>query len=201
MTKSTKKSLNEISAELEAQGKDVAYKIWLAGVGAYGRAYDETVQNMDKANESATEFFEDLVKRGAEIESDVRERVSSNEHLEKSRERVNRVVAATTAFQTKQRERFEARMDRMRSVLGMPRQDDQIAELSAKIDALTEQLASVSAAPAAKASRAATTKSAAAARVAKLSDSVAPKKAPAKKTVTKAAAKPAAKKTTPRKSA
>ena len=27
-------------AELEAQTRDVAYKIWLAGVGAYGRAFE-----------------------------------------------------------------------------------------------------------------------------------------------------------------
>ncbi|MEO0981315.1 MAG: phasin family protein [Pseudomonadota bacterium] len=198
MTKTNTKALRDIGAELEAQGRDVAHKIWLAGVGAYGRAYDEAKHGVDRVNEGASEIFEDLVKRGETIESDVLDRISSNERVSKSRERLGKALDVAASFQEKQRERFEARMDRMRAAFGMSRQDDRVAELSAKVDALTEQIAALTAtAPAKRAAprKKAAAKESAAKRVARLSGEVA--KTSAKST---AKAKKPAKKAAARKS-
>ncbi len=191
------KSFREWSAELEHQGRDVAHKIWLAGIGAYGRAFVEARENIEKLNHSTNELFEDLVKRGEEIEDEVRERITQNEAISTANDRVSKVVESATKIQERQRERFEDRMDRMRSVLGF-KSDSQLDELSAKIDALVAEVAELKGQPkpkpATRKAKAAPSEESVAERVARLTDAVAPaakapaKKAPARKAPAKKAA-------------
>ena len=49
---------------IEAQSVEMAHKIWLAGVGAYGKAYDTALANANTFNKQSTELFDELVKRG-----------------------------------------------------------------------------------------------------------------------------------------
>lgn len=140
-TENAKAKAKVVSNMMEAKGFEMAHKIWLAGVGAYGKAYDVAAENVSKVNAQGSELFDELVKRGEEIEGDVRSRIKSNSTLSKMTEQVSKVsdqvreevskargrmIDATgdvtdtmTKFQEEQRERLEARMDRMREALGL----------------------------------------------------------------------------------
>ena len=151
-----------MGAAIEAKGFDVAHKIWLAGVGAYGNAYDVAAEGVGKVSGQGEVLFEDLVARGEEIESDVRARLSSNTAISRMTEQMNRVaeeaakvrgrVAEATGeatevvskFQADQRERLEARMERMREALGIKQfslKSKKAEKLHSKLDDLEEQVA------------------------------------------------------------
>ena len=53
---------------------DTARKIWLAGIGAYGRAFSEAQESIAKVSDETSKYFEDLVERGEEIEDTVETR-------------------------------------------------------------------------------------------------------------------------------
>ena len=202
----TKKTAKSNFAELEAQTRDVAYKIWLAGVGAYGRAFEGAAQSAAKVAEGSTEMFDDLVKRGAKIESEMKSRISKNETLSRASDTVSKAAEVVTDFQEKATERLEARMERMRSLLGLPRVDDATTALHSKIDRLEDEIAQLSVKKTAKAK---SDLKSLKARLSRLSDEIAvaegkakAKAKPAKKAAAKSkttAKKTVAKKTTAKK--
>ncbi len=177
MAKKTKKDKKEkkanqkakaqfLGAAIEAKGFDVAHKIWLAGVGAYGKAYDVAADGVGKVSGQGEVLFDDLVARGEEIENDVRARLSSNTAISKMTEQMNRVAEeaskvrgrvveatgeateAVTKFQAEQRERLEARMERMREALGLKKfslKAKKSEKLHSKLDELEEQVAELQA--------------------------------------------------------
>lgn len=53
---------------------DMARKIWLAGIGAYGRAFSDAQESIAKVSDETSKYFEDLVERGEEIEDAVETR-------------------------------------------------------------------------------------------------------------------------------
>jgi len=197
--KDTAKTFKARSAELEAQSRDMAQKIWFAGLGAYGRAYSEAAENAKKMNTGTTELFEDLVKRGTEIDSEMKTRLSSNEAVSKATENVTKVTETAMRLQREQREAFEARMQRMRAVLGFKAAGEKADDLSSKIDELEDEIAALTAkAKPAKGKKSAVNKDVAT-RLARLSaeiDAIAKVNAP-----TKRKAKPAARKTSSAKKA
>lgn len=81
---------------------DIARKIWLAGIGAYGRAIDDAQEAYAKVGMGTTKVFEDLVGKGEQLESSVS------------------VAAKKLApeIMQKQRETMEDRMERMKAALG-----------------------------------------------------------------------------------
>ncbi len=143
MSKSAKETAAKIGAQIEAQGKDVAHKIWLAGIGAYGRAFTEARDGALKVNAGTNEFFDDLVKRGEVIEGDVITRISSNERLANASARVAKVAGAAKTMRQKQRDRLEDRMTRMRDVLGFGKKTSKVDALHSKIDKLEEEIATL----------------------------------------------------------
>ena len=151
-----------LGAAIENKGLDVAHKIWLAGVGAYGKAYDAASEGVGRVSGQGEVLFEDLVARGEEIESDVRARLNSNSAIAKMSEQMSRVAEeaakvrgrvkeateeateAVTKFQEEQRERLEARMERMREALGLKQfslKAKKADKLHSKLDDLEEQVA------------------------------------------------------------
>jgi len=199
--KETAKTLKERGAELEAQSRDVAQKIWLAGLGAYGRAYSEATQNAKKMNAGTTELFEDLVERGTKIDGEMKTRLASNEAVSKATGNVTKVTETALRLQREQREAFETRMQRMRSVLGFKATSEKADDLSSKIDALEDEIAALTAKAKPAKGKKATINKDVAARLARLSDeidAIAKANAPAKP---KAKAKPAARKLAARKTA
>ena len=166
------------------QSSDLARKIWLAGVGAYGQAYTNTREGVEKAGAYSSEVFDELVERGEKIEEEVRGTVSTNE-------RVGKVVKAAGKFGARRRALFAERVGAVRKGLGLDRgvftMDEKFDALSEQMGALTKEVAAIkkSMKPAGKATvkKAATKKAA-------------PKKAAPKKVAPKKAAKAATPKTT-----
>ena len=48
---------------------DAARKIWLAGIGAYGRAFSEVQEGLSKATKGTSQVFDDLVQKGEVLET------------------------------------------------------------------------------------------------------------------------------------
>lgn len=116
----------EQSSQLSEKIKESARQIWLAGLGAY-----------NKAEEDTGKIFERLVKEGEELENLTRGAVEKRfkvveEHVEDVREK------ATGTF-GKLENVFDQRVSAALSRLGIPTQK-QIASLTARIDALEAEL-------------------------------------------------------------
>ncbi len=129
---------------------EVAQKIWLAGLGAYGRAFTEAAQGAQKINSGTSELFDDLVKRGSDIDAEMKSRIGSietvqkaSEGLSKVTEGLTKVTETTLRMQREQREAFESRMQRMRSALGFTG-TDKTDKLLAKIEKLEDEVATLS---------------------------------------------------------
>ncbi len=61
-------------AKKPAHSPDTARKIWLAGIGAYGRAFSEAQESIAKLGGESARVFEDLVAKGEAIEKTVEAR-------------------------------------------------------------------------------------------------------------------------------
>lgn len=104
---------------------EIAKNIWLAGVGAYGRAVDEAQGRLEKAT-TPPKLFRELVKAGAALEEEAQEaRASAISSVE---ERIKRV-----------RDNFH--MQRPARIEDLDALHKKIDRLGRKIDALTRALA------------------------------------------------------------
>lgn len=112
------------------KASEIARNIWLAGVGAYGRAVDEAQGRMEKAGVDTPKLFRELVKAGAALEDEARKSISSSRAARASvEERIHRV-----------RENFH---------LQLPARGEDLLALHEKIDRLTLKVEELSAALAA----------------------------------------------------
>ncbi|MEM9254875.1 MAG: phasin family protein [Pseudomonadota bacterium] len=103
---------------------EIAKNIWLAGVGAYGKAVEDAQGRLEKAMEPP-KLFRDLVKAGAALEEDARDALESTAAARQSVEdRINRV-----------RENFH---------MQRPAKLEELAQLHDKIDALTAKVEALS---------------------------------------------------------
>ena len=114
--------MSDDNSNVTDKASEIAKNIWLAGLGAYGKAFDEAQDRLDKASKEPPRLFKDLVRKGEELEDEVRESLSS---MRKSRtssveERIKKV-----------RENFN---------LGVSGRGDDLAEINAKLDALTAKV-------------------------------------------------------------
>jgi hypothetical protein len=66
MAKKTEKAGAKTSERDEGE---TGRKIWLAGIGAYGRAFSEAQGSLNRIGAETSKLFDDLVRRGEEIES------------------------------------------------------------------------------------------------------------------------------------
>ncbi|MFT5163217.1 MAG: poly(hydroxyalkanoate) granule-associated protein [Alteromonadaceae bacterium] len=91
-----------------------ARNVWLAGLGAYGRSTETVTGKLDKAYEESNQLFNDLVTRGSEIQATIDDKI-------------------------KEKNVFERKVDEVREKLGLNQSvsEQQIDELTAKVDALT----------------------------------------------------------------
>ncbi len=82
-------------------GETVARKIWLAGLGAYGKSVEDAHGQIDKASQEASKFFHDLVSKGQSIEDHSREalkeRISeAKDRISEARERISEAAGSNT---------------------------------------------------------------------------------------------------------
>jgi hypothetical protein len=118
-------------AKKPAHSPDTARKIWLAGVGAYGRAFSEAQESIAKLSGESARVFEDLVAMGEAIEKTVEER--------------GRKVAAKLAPGA---HNFEERVKRMRERIGLGEDHsslaDEVRELRSRVAALEAKVGAMS---------------------------------------------------------
>ena len=106
------------------EAEEFARKIWLAGLGAYGKSIDEAQGRYEQLSAETQKVFEELVVKGEALETDAKGKFKQ-----------------TTS-------EVEDRVADVRKKLGLDNDnaDQKIEELSAKIDALTEAVAKLAAA-------------------------------------------------------
>ena len=155
--------MSDDKSKVTDKASEIAKNIWLAGVGAYGKAVDEAQDSLKKATPQPPKLFRELVKAGTELEEEAREaRAAAKSSVE---ERIARV-----------RENFHMqRPARVEDIESLHRKVD---KLTRKVDALTKLIGEQSA-----------PKKRATAKKAPARSTAAKKKAPARK---KAAAKKSA---------
>lgn len=107
---------------------DVARKVWLAGIGAYGRAIGDATEAYAKMGRETTKVFEELVGKGEELEGKVSMAAK----------------AYVPEFAEKQRAQVEDRMERMKAALGLSEatadQQEHIERIEERLDALEEKI-------------------------------------------------------------
>ena len=120
--------------EKAATAEDMARKVGLAGLGAYGKGYEEGKGRFEALSTDSNKLFDELVVKGEKLETEGKGRV----------EEVKTKVAAKTEIET--------RIETVRTKLGFNNTDSdkKIEDLSDKIDALTAAVAKLAAKPAAK---------------------------------------------------
>ena len=114
-------------AKRPAQTPDTARKIWLAGIGAYGRAFSEAQESIAKLSGESARVFEDLVAKG--------------EAIEKKVEAQGRKVAAQVAPAA---HTLDERIRRMRERIGLGDEhsslEDEVRDLAARVARLEAKL-------------------------------------------------------------
>lgn len=148
---------------------DIARKVWLAGIGAYGRAVGDAQEAYAKVGKGTSKVFEDLVGKGEQLESMVSE--AAMQYVPKVSE--------------KHRTNIEDRMERMKVALGMAEsaadQSENIGKIEERLDAIESKVDAILATLKPKAT---------APRARKTPAKKAPaKKTPAKKTTSRSAPK------------
>jgi polyhydroxyalkanoate synthesis regulator phasin len=113
--------------ETTTSAEEMARKIWLAGLGAYGKGYEEVKGRIESLSTDSNKLFDELVVKGEKLETEGKDKVKQ----------VKDDVLAKTEL--------ESRIETVRSKLGFSKaadnNDTKIEDLSSKIDALTAAVA------------------------------------------------------------
>jgi len=118
--------MTDEKGKVSDKASEIAKHIWLAGVGAYGRAVDEAQGRLEKAGVEPPKLFKDLVKAGAALEEEARG--ASQSARQSVEDRITRV-----------RDNFNLqRPVRGEDLLAL---HEKIDRLTNKVDALTDALA------------------------------------------------------------
>ena len=120
--------MSDDKSKVTDKASEIAKNIWLAGVGAYGKAVEDAQDRLEKAMEPP-KLFRDLVKAGTALEEDAKGALEASAAARHSVEdRINRV-----------RDNFNnSRPARVEDVAALAKKVDQ---LSRKVDKLTRALA------------------------------------------------------------
>lgn len=110
-------NLDSIKSKV-GEAEDFARKIWLAGLGAYGKSFDEAQGRYEKLSAEASKIFDELVAKGEKLEGEAKEKFNVKANVEE-------------------------RVAEVREKLGLNNtsNDEKVEELTAKIDALTDAVA------------------------------------------------------------
>ncbi|MBT2746857.1 MULTISPECIES: phasin family protein [unclassified Lysobacter] len=175
-----KGSAQEQAERLSKTLSESAQQIWLAGVGAFGRAQAE-----------GTKLFEGLVKEGLNLEQTARKFTGGQASVLRDavESKVGQARERATDTWDRLEKVFEERVQRALVKLGVPGRDD-LAGLSERVDALTAELRRQGGAPAVRKASAKAAKPPAAARKPKAAKAAAKKPAKAAKAPRKSIARP-----------
>jgi polyhydroxyalkanoate synthesis regulator phasin len=111
--------------ETATTAEEMARKIWLAGLGAYGQGYEEAKGRIESLSTDSSKFFDELVVKGEKLETEGKDKVKQVK---------SDVVAKAD---------FDGRIETVRSKFGFNKtgNENKVEELNAKIDALTAAVA------------------------------------------------------------
>jgi polyhydroxyalkanoate synthesis regulator phasin len=109
--------------ETATTAEEMARKIWLAGLGAYGKGYEEAKGRIDSLSTDSNKFFDELVSKGEKLETEGKDKVNNFR---------SDVVAKAD---------LDSRIEAVRAKLGFTNNDSKVEELSSKIDTLTAAVA------------------------------------------------------------
>ena len=122
----SKKIKETKDAKIADKASEVAKSIWLAGLGAYGKAFDEAVTQYGKVSKETSKVFDDLVELGRKLDSE-------------SQAKLSKAKSKTTAT-------IEERINKVRNsvnnmgALNFGADNAKIDEVNAKVDALSDKL-------------------------------------------------------------
>ncbi len=156
--KTAAKAVEAVAATV--QSDEMARKIWLAGVGAYGQLFTEAQGGLDKWSDKAQAAFDDLVARGAVMEDMVKAKLSTSEPGASIIDMAERVQKETSERRAKLTARVEAVGKAMSDKLApyaalLPGASiAKIDELTAQVAALTAEVKTLKAAKAPRAAAA-----------------------------------------------
>ncbi len=121
--------MSDEKSKVTDKASEIAKNIWLAGVGAYGKAVEDAQDRMEKAGMEPPKLFRELVKAGSALEDEAKEALETTTAARHSvEERINRV-----------RENFHMqRPARIEDVVALSKKVDQ---LNRKVDRLSKALA------------------------------------------------------------
>lgn len=71
----TAKKTQQTKSTTDDGGDRLARKIWLAGIGAYGKSVTDAQDQIDRAGQEASRLFNELVERGQTIEEQKRAQI------------------------------------------------------------------------------------------------------------------------------
>jgi polyhydroxyalkanoate synthesis regulator phasin len=127
--------MSDEKSKVTDKASEIAKNIWLAGVGAYGKAVEDAQGRLEKAGVEPPKLFKDLVKAGTALEDEAREALESGASARSSvEERINRV-----------RENFHnQRPARIEDLQALHKKVDQ---LTRKVDRMARALAEQSPTP------------------------------------------------------
>ena len=144
---------------------DVAKKIWLAGLGAYGRAFTEAQDQLEKIGKESSKLFDQLVEKGQELEGEANERIEKLTKLDpvvKFQDQAEKVTAKAEEVQDKSLNLVEERLEKLRENFGFTGQwltlAKRIDEISDQLNTVSKDVAAIRKAVAPKSTRSATAK-------------------------------------------
>lgn len=120
--------MSDEKGKVSDKASEIAKNIWLAGVGAYGKAVEDAQGRIEKAMEPP-KLFRDLVKAGAALEEDAKAAIETTTAARQSVE--DRISRVRDNFQMQRPARVEE-VDALRK---------EVAKLSRKVDRLSRALA------------------------------------------------------------
>lgn len=120
------------------KAEEMARQIWLAGLGVYGRAFEELQEVYEKTNHNREDFFSNLVDRGELIHNDVENLVSQSKEsfenrLSSIKDRVEDAVSTS-------KDRFGDAKDRMEDVYTSSPFSKRLTQIADKLDELSSKL-------------------------------------------------------------
>jgi polyhydroxyalkanoate synthesis regulator phasin len=120
-----------------AADTDIARKIWLAGVGAYGRVLWDAQDAVGKLASTANEAFDQLVENGEQVEDAVRARIAKSG----ASERVVSLVDTVTKGAKARREALQDRIGAVRKTVVDTLSPYSIVTLAKQVESLSKQVA------------------------------------------------------------
>jgi hypothetical protein len=131
--------------------ENLAKKIWLAGVGAYGRSLNEAQQQVSRATGDTLRVFSELVERGEKIEKAARETIedaAKGTIVERTVERMGEAQEKMAEARARNLQPVEDLISRVRDNMGLAGAGtaSNNSAIEQRLDDISRQLADLTAA-------------------------------------------------------